>query len=296
MTVHTHLFYNPGELAKVGQIWIVDSLGDDDRQTGRRLREDLEDHITVRNLTVPVIFRRVCDPTALLSSLDELQTDIEKTGRNAILHLECHGSTNCSGLVLRDGSYVPWDDLKPRLQAINLASRFNLFLILGCCNGGYVAQIARLEEPAAFCALLGPNNELGERDLLDGLRAFYTELLTVRDATAAFNALRTAVPDFPYFYTTAEGLFRLGFAAYIREETTAEQLSRRAQSIHQRLRDSGHPDPRELKRISQTLKDLEKPEFDRCRRAYFALDLYPENEARFTVSYDDVNDDATREH
>jgi hypothetical protein len=40
----------------------------------------------------------------LLSSLDELQKNVERTGRKAILHFECHGSADCSGLVLRDGS------------------------------------------------------------------------------------------------------------------------------------------------------------------------------------------------
>lgn len=107
---------------------------------------------------------------------------------------------------------------------------------------------------------------------------------------------RLAVPDFPYFFATAEGIFRLGFSAYIREAATGDSLLARAQNIQKQLRDSGHPDPPGVARISRTLKALEKPEFERSRRAYFAMDDFPENDQRFTVSYDDVNGDAARGH
>jgi hypothetical protein len=64
-----------------------------------------------------------------------------------------------------------------------------------------------MDETAPFCALLGPNDDVGDRGLLDGLRAFYLELFTQRDATEAFNALRRAVRGLPYLFTTAQGLF-----------------------------------------------------------------------------------------
>jgi hypothetical protein len=35
--VRKQLLYQPGELAKVGQIWIIESLGADDFKTGKRL-------------------------------------------------------------------------------------------------------------------------------------------------------------------------------------------------------------------------------------------------------------------
>jgi hypothetical protein len=76
------------------------------------------------------------------------------------------------------GSFVAWNELKRPLQRTNSASRFNLMLVLRCCDGAYLGQIARMDEMAPFCALLGPNLEIFDLDLLQGLRAFYLDLLS----------------------------------------------------------------------------------------------------------------------
>jgi hypothetical protein len=256
--LHTRLYSARGELAKVGQVWVIESPEDDDRHTGRAIREHLLDLFAARNLDVKVTFRTVRSATELLASLDELRIDVERSRKYPILDIECHGLNDFSGLCLSDHSVVLWEAVKRPLQAINLAARFNLFLIMACCNGGYFGQIARLEEMSAVCAYLGPNADVTGRSLLDALCAFYTELFTVFDATQAVHSLRAAVPSFPYFYTTAEGLFRLGAESYLRDCANGQALRERARRLIEQLRLSGNQVP-SINAMVRTLKGLEPP-------------------------------------
>jgi hypothetical protein len=226
--------------------------------------------------------------------LEDLRIDVERTHRFPILDIECHGLSDLSGLCLSDGSSASWDILKSYLLAINLASKFNLFLIMGCCNGGYFGQVSRLEETSAICGYLGPNSDVGDVDLLKALRAFYTELFTVFDVTLAMNSLRAAVPGFPYFYTTAEGLFRLGAEGYIRDCANPRALRERARSLVENLRLASNPRVPSINQMMRTLKELERPHLESCIRAFFALDAIPENRDRFRLTYGDLLSGAAR--
>jgi hypothetical protein len=188
---------------------------------------------------------------------------------------------------LADGSYLGWDELKPKLEAINLASRFNLILVIGACYGGYFGQTTRLQERAAFCAYLGPNCSLSAGNLYNGLRAFYIGLLTDRDITVAFNAMVAAVPNMPYFFATAEGLFfHLGFAAYIRDLSTGQPPIERAEALVQLFLEAYTNPMPTVDEVVRAIKERERPEFERLRRHYFAIDLFPGNEARFQLNYE----------
>lgn len=293
-SLHTRMYPARGELAKVGQICVIESLRDDERHTGRAITEHLLDLFLARSVDVRVTLRVVTSATELLTSLEDLCADVERTRRFPILHIECHGLTDLSGVCLSDGSSASWEALKPALLAINLASRFNLFLIMGSCNGGYFGQIARLEETSAICAYLGPNSDVGHIDLLKALCAFYTELFNVFDATAAMNSLRAAVPGFPYFFTTAEGLFRLGAEGYIRDCANPRALRERARSLVEKLRLAGNPGVPSINQMMRTLKELERTHLENCIRTFFAMDAIAENRDRFPLTYSDLLSGAAR--
>jgi hypothetical protein len=206
-TTRRQLVYKPGDLAKVGQIWIIESLPAGELKTGKRLWEELSDHCTAHPVNIRIGYCEAPSAAVFFGYLDDLRADIEATGRNAIVQIECHG--NQQGLGFADGSFSPWPDIKPKLEAINLASRVNLIVVLGCCYGGYFGQTTRLEERSAFCVYLGPNSELTAGMLSDGFLAFYKALLLERDITAAINGMVAAVPNMPYFFATADGLFQI---------------------------------------------------------------------------------------
>jgi hypothetical protein len=291
MAGRIQLFNEPGELGKIGQVWFVESLADDDpTHIARRLREDLEDLLTARRMKLRVVLRTPANRAQFFAVLEELRTSAVATGLNPILDIECHGEDDL-GLQLADRSRVGWDELKTGLEAINLAACFNLILVLGCCHGAYFGREARLYERAAFNAYIAPTDRIKVGTLEAGLHAFYAELFTSLDINNAINAMRAAAPEFGYMYSTAYGLFRSVFGMLIREDGMGEGLSRRAAAIAERARiESGRlVDADEVARF---LKAREPDDFDRLRRTYFALDLFPENDRRFPLTYADVQRDA----
>jgi hypothetical protein len=286
------LFNEPGELAKIGQVWFVESVTEG--HTGRRLRESLEDLLATTSRRIKVVFRTPRNRAELLAVLEELRVDVLASRLNPILDIECHGSDDRSGLIAAGGEYISWEELKPALEAINLATRVNLVLVLGCCYGAYFGQVSRLDERAAFSAYIAPTSLVGMGMLEDGLRAFYAELFTSLDITRALDALRVAAPGMGYFYASAVGLFRSVLAEYIRDFSTGEGLRRRARALARRMRDDGsrrRPGPGAVARV---LKAREPNDFARMRRTHFATDLFPENEGRFGFTYADIRRDAER--
>lgn len=210
------------------------------------------------------------------AALEELRSDVERTGRYPILDIESHGLENHSGVALRDGSRVTWAELKPYLQAINLASRFNLVLIMACCSGGYFAIEKRLHEPATFLAYLGPTTAVDDVPLVRALMAFFTELFARRDVSFAIEALNAAEPGFPYAYSTAEGIFRDVAEGYLRMVMSTSARRERARAWIEKRRLQGLPCQRVAEAV-RTMEATERQSLTAMIRTYFALDAFPEN-------------------
>ena len=101
------LFNEPGELGKIGQVWFVESLADDDpTHTARRLREDLRDVLDAQARKLPVEFRSVANRDEFFDVSEELRTSVSTTGLNPILDIECHGDAE-EGIQLADGTWCP---------------------------------------------------------------------------------------------------------------------------------------------------------------------------------------------
>ncbi len=292
MAERLQLFHMPGELGKIGQVWFVESLTEDDVHTARRLREDLQDLLTARAMRLRVEIRSPVTRAQFFEVLDELRASVATTHLNPILDIECHGDAE-RGLFLADRTFVPWRELKPTLEAINIASRCNLILVLGCCYGAYFGAKGRLYERAAINAYVAPTDRIRVETLKAGLHAFYDQLFTSLDITSAIDAMRTAAPEFDYVFLTAYGVFRTVFAEFIRDFGMGEGLRERAIAMaHKLLQERGRRETPEA--IAQVMKDGEPAAFDNFRRTHFAIDLFPENDARFPITYEEVRADAER--
>ena len=74
-----------------------------------------------------------------------------------ILHFSSHGNNN--GLVLSDGSYMPWDEFKELLSPINKALNNNLCICLSSCEGFYAYKMAMDVNKIPFWCLIGPTKK-----------------------------------------------------------------------------------------------------------------------------------------
>jgi hypothetical protein len=249
-----------GPVGAVNMIVVIESLRPNDWKTGRALRDDLEIIALPYGNNLQVHYKTAQSADELEFLLKELYGYVNLSGRAPMLHIECHGDAD--GIQLADGSLMPWARLKPLLVDINLASRMNLFVVMACCYGGYFAAECRYSEPVPFAWMLGPGKEIEADPLLALNGGFYTELLKRRDVTEALTIGGAMRPGISYFSMSAVGVFRVALAARIKSAGSAES---RAQ-----------------------IRTTEEPLFDQYRRQFFALDQFPENEARFAITYREV--------
>jgi hypothetical protein len=249
-----------GPLGAINMIVVIQSLREDDWQTGRFLREDIEVAALPYGNDLQVHYKTARNADELEFLLKELERYVRLSGRAPCLHIQCHGDAD--GLQLTDGSQMLWGRLKPLLVNINLASRMNLFLVLACCYGGYFAAECRYQEPVPFAYILGPGKAIAADPLFALNTAFYIELLKTRDVTQALTVAGGARAGISYFSMSAVGVFRVALAARIEAAGSAESRAR--------------------------LKAIERPLFEQYRRRFFALDQFPENADRFAITYDEV--------
>ncbi len=105
--------------------------------------------------------------------------------------------------------------------------------------------------------------------------------------------MRAAAPEFGYVFMTAYGLFRSVFSEAIRDHGMGKSLRQRAKAMARRLRvERGSILGAE--EVRGVLKASEPDAFDKFRQIYFALDRFPENDARFPLTYTQVKVDAQK--
>ncbi len=218
-----------------------------------------------------------------------VQQEAETEGAYPLIHIECHGAEDRTGLVLADGIGVSWKELKPILTRINVATRCNLVVVVAACYGGYLGEIVGITDRAPCWALIGPTASALPDELLGGYGVFYQEFLTSLDGGKAINALNAwKLRDGRFYFMPAGGFFRLAFAGYLKRYCTEDALEERAGELRRRLKASGLERLPGRGRLRRELKKQSKPAFQKYLRHFFMMDLYPENEARFPIKFEDV--------
>lgn len=272
------------------KISILESLPHGDRRTGKLLLEDIETVNVFRNRGLKTEFLPAKNKPEFLAHLSQIQRDAS-LGDYPLLHIECHGSTDQTGIVLADNSFVAWSELKPFLTAINVATRCNLFIILAACYGGHLGQIILPTDRAPCWGIIGPTHTVYPDELLSTFGAFYSELLASLDGGRSVAALFSSKLRFgAYYFTPAVGFFKLAYAKYKANYCTDVVLADRAKRMARQLPRMGsqtRPGRGALKRL---LKRTEETSYEKYYQQFFMMDLFPENKKRFPLLLDEVKE------
>lgn len=255
-----------------GGVRVIQALPDGERPTAHQLYDGVLLPISYQNQSVHVAFERLSSAAEFLKYLTEIGMDVGKAGRKPILHIEAHGCKR--GLVMPNGDLVPWAIMAELLTEINRLTKFNLLLVLGACSGAHFVETLLPTKPAPVWALIGPQENVIDSDLLDSYRVFYGELLNHFDGTKALQATMEGVPggvrNFGLY--TAAFVFRVAFQCLVTHATNSEAVRVRSERQVCKIL-AEHP---ELLQI-----------FDECRATYFMFDKIPGNQKRFALTLAD---------
>lgn len=272
------------------RIYVIESLLDDERKTGKHLYENKLMHLNVKYPNLSCQLHQVDTKHEFVDLLRDIEKACKADSVFPIIHLECHGSE--SGLQMANQELIAWEDLREDLVAINIACRLNLLVTVAACSGGYLIFTARRMDTVPFFAVIGVEKKISNLDLEAAFNAFYGTFFESLDGDKAIQALNDEAlkKDHRFQMYTARSLFIKGFKDYYRKYCRGKGKKKRVED----LTSSAMKDPgialKGVKWVRDYFKDtLSKPDEDMAilKEKFFFIDLVPENDDRFPVSFNE---------
>jgi hypothetical protein len=279
----------------VGVVHIVEWLrASDVIRTGWDLFNELEPLGIMSKPPVVVDFHRVEKCAEFLALFQRFEDDYRQTGRAPVLQIETHGSKD--GIGGDEG--IEWPELMEALIPLNRLTRLNLVVILAACEGFSGVQMLQPDRrAAAFRGLIGPHVEVSTSNMQRACLAFYRTIFRQLDGDSALAGMNAAIlpPADAFWLISAEDAFKTVNRSHFVEHCTPEALARRRDRLMSRVasrhRAQHGLDPSQqlaeqwFAQATSHLMD-QRGLFERLRREYFFIDAYPENDARFDVTFE----------
>ena len=272
-------------------IYVIESLPSNEWKTGSDLYRDVIEPEVSKRRDIFSIFIQVHDKADFFEALEWIIKNSWNNARGPLLHIECHGAKN--GLTLASDDFVSWKELKPFLIRLNVQCRLNLLVVLAACKGAYVLNTIDLTDCAPVWGLIGPKDDVWNVELFEDLSAFYSEIIASQNGRLSLERLngQPLGPNSRYLFTPVEMSFRRIYKLYLETQTTKRALRRRENSIVKMITRKKRIGPGQERLIRSSLKqELRNHEkrFAEHKMKFFFIDLIPENESRFLISFADL--------
>lgn len=277
----------PTTTIRASNIWIVEWLPESDAHTGRSLHEWMLKQ------------RRGWSQYFLCGSKTELLAAIEKAHDfvgdpqfSPVLHIEAHGSE--IGLEGPNGAggseWLIWSELTPFLQKLNLATRCNLVVVVAACIGFAAIQALISGPRAPAIALVGPDANVNDSDLLRGTKEFYRRwqdpnpgLTEIAESASLEMGVKFEIEPFALL------AYEVQVAHLIRSRRPSEQTAQKDR-IRKRLLAETHLSAVEVEARFRTMPTmLTWRDWQQIWDEMFMIDLFPENRERFGVDWKSIS-------
>jgi hypothetical protein len=204
--------------------------------------------------------------------------------------MDFHGSR--AGLRLSSDEEIEWNALKAMLTKINVSCRNNLLITLSACRGVYLITIVKPTEPTPFWGLIGPVGDTSQGDVDLKFKSFYEGLFQTFSGDIALEHIIVPNAIKPtYAFVHCINLYRDAYTNYHQRFCRGKSLKSRTESLVTKIRSTpigkSMPIKEFRKKIKFELRD-ERKAFQKYRKIFFMIDLYPENDKRFPLRFEDV--------
>jgi hypothetical protein len=278
-------------------IYVIESLPPGDQKTGEELYDSIIFPRTRDLEGCYTQYLKVSDEGELRAALRQIATTCRDANHLPFVHLEAHGGDG--GIDLSSGDVVPWTALIGALTAINEACRMNLLVMAVACKGWSLTYSLMPSDRAPLFMLIGPPENASPDALLNATRKFYGALVEHLDLNEALEAMNDHLPfkQWTIRPATAEILFCRVFRMYVNEVGVGEKLQARENELVARIARRRSLDVLQTADVRAEVRaDLSdhRSAYERLRKTFLMLDMYPENEERFGLTYERCFKDAAR--
>ena len=247
-------------------IVIIQSLGPNDKKTGKDLYDDV---IRYKNFYDNRCFSAYYDANSKLEFKNHIQNIYNslQVGDILTLHIETHGSDD--GIVLNNGELIPWKEFYDLIRPVNIKIGHLLLVVMAMCKS--VAMISSINpyDRAPYRAFVCSTRMVLPEELYNGFVEFYGKYNNLLDSFDALTLLQQEVTDengySPFQMLSSESVF---------DETFKDELNRDELVVKQ-LRLLGIPVTCSTKeKMHEIIRNLLKDIHDRFCSYYNFKDLY----------------------
>lgn len=185
-------------------IVVLQSLPDDEKQTGTLLYED----IIARRCDQyghGKYFYNLTNKKDIFEALTTVCNNVVNDELMPILHFKIHGSQE--GLVLKNGEGVKWKELHEYCRLINIKTSNQLIITLASCWGSAVWEMIDIFKPEPYWGYIGPKEKIGVGDLMEDFGEFYDCLLIEQSWDKSLEKLVINKTRDKYIYLHCKGIF-----------------------------------------------------------------------------------------
>jgi len=279
--------------SQFNKVFLIQSLRDNERQTGERLVEStLKPQLSAVGLGLA--YYKVSNRIEFLDALDDVWRQCARATPRTypIIHLDTHGAGDKSGIAtLPSGDVVPWSEFAQKARGINVECHNNLLIVGALCYGLLAITEINMREPAPFLAVIGPETPVSVGEIDTGFGPFYVELLQTGDLDAAMKKLSNKFGLF-----LADRLFARAFASYLKQQCKGTGREERIERLLAQFLESKAAHrltEQEARNIIEQYTLPDQAAFERFK-SRFLMSNHPLNADRFPIGFDDVLDAADR--
>jgi hypothetical protein len=278
------------------KIYVIQSLPENERQTGEELYNDLIRWRTEQK-GIYSEFIEADNRSEFHKALERVKDEC-LIGCYPLLHFEIHGYRTpkslagaFDGFYLKNGDTIGWVDFGRMLRPINTASKNNLSITLSVCGGtSMIMGIEDIQIPTPFTLFFGPNFEANSTTLLSRFTEFFDSFIedhNFQKAHKRFEAIEEEPLPMEFAMYHSEEFFIKVACKLFESKFSLEQI--RSIALAKAKKDGIHFSSLEAQaaymieiEIYSRLKTIDY--FKLFQQKFFMLDLYPENSKR--ICYD----------
>ncbi|MBC8402925.1 MAG: hypothetical protein H8E14_15675 [Candidatus Marinimicrobia bacterium] len=272
------------------KVIIIQSLSAGNYKSGNILYEDSLKwkELTLHNLKVEFIC--IDNKVELKKIFKKIKDEAILYNLYPLLHFDMHGSREKDGLILSNGDFISWWDLKDDLTDINISTANNLFITLATCYGGFLYKILGTYDRAPFWGLIAPLDIIESYYVSVNFNVFYNELLTSFDYKKAIEKLNNSnEKKTPFAFINSERVFLNAWKHYSINLCSPAALENRGIKIAKKANAKYGVSKQVIKRFcKEYLVKNKENHFYQFRDLFFMIDLFPENLARFNLKYEEI--------
>lgn len=263
------------------KVFVLESLEEGDRLTGTNLYNDL---ISYELPLASKLFNKIIDEGDWYGVIEDIKENVQL--RDVVfIHLEIHGNSRGTGIVLKNGTEILFDRICEDFRVINKKIGCNLYVTLAVCHGLFlITGLLPLKE-MPFCGVIGSQEEIKVKDLELRFYEFYKTFLEFNDIEFAMEELQKANSGIPssYKYVKPEVIFYNSWISYLKDSSDSDWQKNNTKKVS----DENHLNRKLRRKFDREFKKKRVKEanilFREKAELFFMLKDFPENRERFQI-------------